>query len=353
MRSWPNSEALDLLRAMAAGMPFPMILIGPDERIVAQSPQAIAKFGGGLVGRHFYTVLRNPDVIEAVIMAASDGKAVETRFPLSDHVQDTVYKAKCAPLPMGDINGVMVCLEDTSSLEAAGQMRRDFVANVSHELRTPLTALIGFIETLRGPAKDDFEARDKFLETMEKEASRMNRLVLDLLSLSRVEGEERVRPKTRADLVEIIQSVVLSIGPLAETADVTLELALETEEAMVLGDQDQLVQVFTNLAENAIKYASSGKHVAFSLRTLERDPLLRTKAVEITVTDHGPGIDAIHLHRLTERFYRIDDHRSREQGGTGLGLAIVKHIVNRHRGRLKIDSEPGRGSRFSVIIEAL
>ncbi|MCR9086515.1 MAG: ATP-binding protein [Rhodobacteraceae bacterium] len=341
----------EVISAMAEGMPQPVIMIGPDERVLALSPAAAATFGGSdLIGRHFLTVLRNPDVIDAVAGVLRTGARQETRFAISDHAQETVFRAACAPLPLGGRHGVMVYLEDTSSLEAAGQMRRDFVANVSHELRTPLTALIGFIETLRGPARDDAEARDRFLETMDREAGRMNRLVLDLLSLSRVESEERVRPKTRADLVDVLKSVALSLGPLAQGAGVRLELDLKVPAGPVLGDQDQLMQVFTNLAENAIKYGASGGTVQFSLDRLAHDPMLRGPAYEASVEDFGQGIDAIHLHRLTERFYRADSHRSRDLGGTGLGLAIVKHIVNRHRGRLKIDSEPGRGSRFGVVI---
>lgn len=345
-----SSDVAAVLKGIAAGTPLPAILIGPDERILTLSPSAVEQFGEGLAGRHFFTVLRNPDVIDAVAGVLRDGMARKTRLALSDHAQDTVFRVSCTPVPLDTQRGVLVFLEDTTSLEAAGQMRRDFVANVSHELRTPLTALIGFIETLRGPARDDAQARDRFLETMEKEAGRMNRLVLDLLSLSRVESEERVRPKTQTDLVEILRSVSLSLRPLAEAAGITLEFDLQTDAAAVLGDQDQLMQVFTNLAENAIKYGASGERVRFGLRWIERDAMLRGPAWEAMIEDFGPGIDAIHQHRLTERFYRADNHRSRELGGTGLGLAIVKHIISRHRGRLKIDSEPGRGSRFSVVI---
>ncbi|MCV6598414.1 MAG: ATP-binding protein [Mangrovicoccus sp.] len=346
-------QGSELLSAIAAGLPQPAIMIGTNERILAMSPTAVEHFGDASLGRHFFTVLRNPDVIEAVGQVLRGGTPRKTRFAISDHAQDTVFKMSCAPLPLERGHGAMVSLEDTSSIEAMGQMRRDFVANVSHELRTPLTAILGFIETLRGPARDDAVARDRFLETMEKEAGRMNRLVMDLLSLSRVESEERVRPKTRTDLVEILRSVSLSLRPLAEAADVRMDLALNAQSAPIMGDQDQVMQVFTNLAENAIKYGGAGGRVRFELDRIDRDPMLRGPAWEATIVDYGAGIDAIHLHRLTERFYRVDGHRSRELGGTGLGLAIVKHIVNRHRGRLKIESELGKGSRFSVVIAAV
>lgn len=232
----------------------------------------------------------------------------------------------------------------------AGQMRRDFVANVSHELRTPLTSLMGFIETLRGPARDDAGARDRFLGIMEDEAGRMNRLIGDLLSLSRVESDVRVRPRTQLDLTGVLKTTLRNLNPLAVENDVVLAPEIAEPPLVLLGDSDQLIQVFTNLIENAIKYGGSGKTVEIAVQSHLHDPALRRPAVHVVVRDHGPGIDALHIPRLTERFYRADNHRSRALGGTGLGLAIVKHIINRHRGRLKIASELGKGARFTVIL---
>ena len=229
-------------------------------------------------------------------------------------------------------------------------MRRDFVANVSHELRTPLTALMGFIETLSGPAKDDPEARARFLGIMSGEAERMNRLVGDLLSLSRVEAEERVRPTQAVNLTDVLQTALRNLNPLAVDNDVTLTPVFGTEPMPLRGDADQLLQVFTNLIENAIKYGGEGKNVEITAEIQQHDSALRGPSARITVTDQGPGIDPVHLPRLTERFYRADNHRSRTLGGTGLGHAIVKHILNRHRGRLKITSTPGEGASFCVIL---
>ena len=245
---------------------------------------------------------------------------------------------------------VLLSFQDITQLANASQMRRDFVANVSHELRTPLTALMGFIETLRGPARDDAAARDRFLGIMTGEAERMNRLVGDLLSLSRVESDERVRPTDKVDLRYVLQSTLRNLNPLADEANVTLVLLMGDDPMPLLGDTDQLLQVFTNLIENAIKYGGKGKKVEIQVEQTLRDPSLRGPAVQVTVRDHGPGIDPIHLPRLTERFYRADSHRSRALGGTGLGLAIVKHILNRHRGRLKISSSLGQGAKFIVIL---
>ncbi len=279
--------------------------------------------------------------------------------------------------------GVVLSFEDMTEVEESSQIRRDFVANVSHELRTPLTALLGFVETLKGAARDDPEARNRFLGIMEKEAGRMARLVDDLLWLSRVEQEERMRPRDMVDLSAILDRVVAAITPVAEKAGVCLvverpvahaKTQLEETEAgtragtqaetragalagaipatfpEIPGDGRQLQQVITNLIENAVKYGGNDKQVEIALSGPIDEPSLRSKGVRISVTDHGEGIAPHHIPRLTERFYRVDNHRSREMGGTGLGLAIVKHIVNRHRGRLRIDSELGKGSRFMVIL---
>jgi two-component system phosphate regulon sensor histidine kinase PhoR len=271
----------------------------------------------------------------------------------NDGAQDITYEVACRYVNgIGAVQGgaVLVSFQDVTHLEQAVQMRRDFVANVSHELRTPQTALMGFIETLRGPARDDPAARDRFLSIMEGEAGRMNRLVGDLLSLNRVESEERVRPKERVNLSVTLRDTLSSLRPLADDAAVKLELAAPEEAVFVVGDADQLRQVFTNLIENAIKYGGSGGRVDVVLSASDRDPAVRGPAARVQVIDKGPGIDPVHLPRLTERFYRADNHRSRELGGTGLGLAIVKHIINRHRGRLRVESELGQGAVFTVIL---
>ncbi|MBY6134214.1 hypothetical protein KUV61_00110 [Nocardioides marinus] len=307
--------------------------------------------GGDVKGRHFATILRQPSVATAVENCLRDRAPRKARHLSNDGAQDTTFTVNLRYVPqVGAVNGgaVLICFEDITEREQAAQMRRDFVANVSHELRTPLTALIGFIETLRGPARDDSAARDRFLEIMEGEASRMNRLVGDLLSLNRVESEERVRPKAQVDLASHLSSTLKTLSPVAKAGGVDLEL--ETPEICppITGDPDQLQQVFTNLVENAIKYG--GDRVRVSLSFSDRDPAVRAPAARVQVIDNGPGIDPVHLPRLTERFYRADSHRSREKGGTGLGLAIVKHIINRHRGRLRVESELGRGATFTVIL---
>lgn len=340
----------DYLASLIAGVPLPLVLVGRDEMIARLNPAAVALFGGNMEGRHVFTVLRQPNVIDCIADTFRTATAHETRYHAKDATQESIYRVICAPVGAGPPAQVLASFEDVTPLETAGQMRRDFVANVSHELRTPLTAILGFIETLRGPARDDAAARERFLSTMAREAERMNRLVDDLLSLSRVETEERVRPTALQDLPEIVLSVCHGLRPIADDLGVSIEVVAATALPMVQGDADQLRQVFTNLIENALKYGGEGKRVQIAFATVPRDPLLGKRAIAVTVQDFGRGIDSIHIHRLTERFYRADDHRSQKLGGTGLGLAIVKHILNRHRGRLKIESDIGQGSRFTVLL---
>ena len=340
----------ELTRSILAGLPQPVLIVGADERVKAANDAAQAVFGTEIVGRPYITVIRQPALLDCLEGTLRHGQPGRARFIVTGQATESSYRVLTSPVAGEGMRGALVAFEDVTELEQAEAMRRDFVANVSHELRTPLTALTGFIETLKGAARDDAAARDRFLGIMEREAGRMNRLVRDLLSLSRVESEERMRPGERVDVLALVRSAVQSIRPLAEAAGVEIEFRGEGGPVMLLADPDQITQVFVNLIENAVKYGASGKLVTVEVTRVDREPSLRGPAVRFDVIDRGEGIDAVHLPRLTERFYRVDTHRSREKGGTGLGLAIVKHIVNRHRGRFRIESEKGRGSRFSVIL---
>jgi two-component system, OmpR family, phosphate regulon sensor histidine kinase PhoR len=230
-------------------------------------------------------------------------------------------------------------------------MRADFVANASHELRTPLASLLGFVETLQGPARNDAAARDQFLSVMRAQAKRMARLIDDLLSLSRIERNAHIRPDATVDLGSVVGHVTEALAPLARERGVELALERPPGPFDVAGDRDELIRVFENLVENAIKYGSSGGRVEVILAASPKGS--GRSDVAVTVRDHGPGIAAEHLPRLTERFYRVDVTQSRDKGGTGLGLAIVKHILARHRGRLTIESTPGEGASFTVRIERI
>jgi two-component system phosphate regulon sensor histidine kinase PhoR len=246
----------------------------------------------------------------------------------------------------------MLQFRDTSEQERLAQLRADFIANASHELRTPLASIRGFIETLEGPARNDDVARVRFLSIMATQAARMNRILDDLLSLSRIEMRAHLRPEHKVDLGELVAHVVHGLEPLATQAEIRLNFAPPAAPAMVRGDRDELEQVMQNLVHNAIKYGRHGGTVDVTIDRRRATKVTRA-ACTVSVRDDGPGIAPEHLPRLTERFYRIDTARSRAQGGTGLGLAIVKHILNRHRGELEITSEVGRGSQFTVILDSL
>jgi two-component system phosphate regulon sensor histidine kinase PhoR len=336
-----------MLSALIAGIPMPLVLVGSDARIQRANAPAVALLGEGVEGRHYMTAIRQPEVVALIDRVLAGGEGGQARHVVTGPSRDTVYRVLVAPLA-GE--GASLAFEDITDIELSSAIRRDFVANVSHELRTPLTALLGFIETLKGAAREDPAARDRFLTIMEREATRMNRLVGDLLSLSRVEAEERVRPGERVDIGALAASVAATLRGMADEAGVTITVTGAEGAPEIPGDPDQLTQVLHNLIENAVKYGGAGKRVTVEITREAHVPALRGPGVTVAVIDRGEGIDAIHLPRLTERFYRVDNHRSREKGGTGLGLAIVKHIVNRHRGRLKIESTRGEGSRFAITL---
>ncbi len=294
--------------------------------------------------------IRVPEVLEAVreVGAGAPGRVVEyvERVPV-----DRWTEARIGPVWLDQADRedgvpqfVVLALHDLTHLRRAERMRVDFVANASHELRTPLAALLGFIETLQGPAKADAEARGRFLEIMKGQAARMSRLVDDLLSLSRIEQRQHLRPLDRVDLVEVVKSVLDSLAPLAADRGVEIVTTFPRQPASARGDRDELIRVVENLVENGIKYGQSGKRVDVSVTVDGGEG-------RVIVRDHGPGIPPEHLPRLTERFYRVDVGDSREKGGTGLGLAIVKHIMARHRGRLVIESPEGEGATFTAVID--
>ncbi|MFV0333319.1 MAG: sensor histidine kinase [Tropicimonas sp.] len=345
----------DFSNELLAAIPMPLILIGPDQRIAAMNPGAGEVFPGMGPGGHYLTVLRQPALSALVEQCLNSGEGGTARYVDRAMMREASYRVGAAAVMRDGARSVLLSFEDVSDVEWAGEMRRDFVANVSHELKTPLTALLGFIETLRGPARDDAQARERFLAIMEREAGRMNRLVADLLVLSRVESAERQRPTGRVNIEELVKTVLLSLQVLARSEEVSLTMSRRDDGSgplTVQGDHDQLQQVLTNLIENGIKYGRKGGNLRVDLERFDRLPALRGPGVRISVEDDGDGFDPIHIPRLTERFYRIDNHRSRTMGGTGLGLAIAKHIVNRHRGRLRIKTEPGRGSTFTVLLPA-
>jgi two-component system, OmpR family, phosphate regulon sensor histidine kinase PhoR len=293
----------------------------------------------------------NPQGLPAtsVVRASAFAEALASmRLSGQEVTVETEFRGKPARIvsmqviPLGSEGDVLALMRDLSREQAVEKMRSDFVANASHEMRTPLASIIGSIETLQGAAKNDAKAREQFLGTMLTQAHRMKRLIDDLLTLSRIELNEHVRPNTRVLLPDVARQAKANLAAAAEDAGVTVAFNA-TGDIAVAGNPDELLQVAQNLLENAIKYGSSGKRVEIDCYTYSNQGIL-------VVKDFGKGIADIHLPRLTERFYRVSTQESRSRGGTGLGLAIVKHIVQRHRGKLAVASTEGQGSTFSVSI---
>lgn len=321
--------------------------------IVRANQPAIDVFGEDLVGSLLVRAFRHPDAMRAISAVLDNAPRAQAEFVIRAE-QPVLYRMTAAALSGSDPGepALVVTLKDISPLRAAQQMRSDFVANVSHELRSPLTTLTGLIETLSGPARDDSEASERFLGIMAREAARMDRLIGDLLSLSRVEADERVRPTEQVDLVELIRRVLATIRERPEAQDREIVFDPSEEVCLTAGDPDQLTQVFQNLLENAVKYSRSGGPVSITIERRQSAPRFASSVWAVAVSDEGEGIESEHIPRLTERFYRVDSGRSRQMGGTGLGLAIVKHIVSRHRGRLMIHSGQGEGTTVTILLAA-
>jgi two-component system phosphate regulon sensor histidine kinase PhoR len=326
-------------------LPDPVMVLDRNGIVIIANEPVRGVLDMDPVEQHLSASIRAPAVLDAV-NAALEGHApvrveYEMRVPLPRHFD--VYISPIAAFEPG-WPAVIIVLKDLTREQQIERMRADFVANASHELRTPLAALSGFIETLLGAARNDAAAREKFLETMRSQAERMKRLIDDLLSLSRIEMNVHLRPSGTVDLAQVARHVADIMSGMAKAENCELRLQL-SKPLVVTGDRDELVQVVQNLVENALKYASTGKVIDISGRRDEGH-------VELSVSDHGPGIAAEHMPRLTERFYRVSVQESRSRGGTGLGLAIVKHILIRHQGRLKVTSELGKGSAFTIRLLA-
>ena len=351
---WPTAS----MRAVADALPDPCLLTDGRGVVRFVNRAADARFGPIPRGDPLNFRLRATALNDALerVVAFDRAERVEWQEKIPTERWLEAHVAPIHLLPDLDQSlrrpdFVMVLIEDQTEQRRAERMRADFVANASHELRTPLASLTGFIETLQGPARNDAVARERFLGIMAVQAARMKRLIDDLLSLSRIEMKAHVRPDQPVNLTEILRHVGDALAPLAAENAVSLQFDPLPAAMPSVGDRDELVQVFSNLIENAIKYGASGGTVEIATSAEPNGGPALTNWV-IAVRDHGPGIPAEHLPRLTERFYRADIVSSRQKQGTGLGLAIVKHILTRHRGRLAIESEVGKGATFTVRLEA-
>ena len=345
-------------------VPLPLFLLDHRSQVLRKNAAAEALVLQDAAGRAFASGFRQPNLVAAIDSVLETGKAATVDLTMQSGTE-RAFLVRVEPIaapPTPDTResdgsnrhrnrkkekelepAVVIAMQDITSVVQTERMRADFVANVSHELRTPLSSLIGFIETLRGPARDDREAHDRFLAIMQEQADRMFRLIADLLSLSRIELEEHSLPNDAVNMIDVVHSVTDTVTLKAQERGMKIELDMPDILPPVTGDQDQLTQVLQNLVDNALKYGRDGTPVTIASTVSE-------KTLTISVRDRGLGIPKDHLPRLTERFYRVDAARSRELGGTGLGLAIVKHIVNRHRGKFSIQSEQGEGSCFSVSL---
>lgn len=362
--------------AILEGLEDPVMVIeaGPPgettaHRLVFANAAARALFRIQSRGARLITAIRNPQVIELVDEALFGGVAGQGPFE-GGGVHDRTWTVTTRPLaPAGGVHPLaLLILRDQTDLRRAERMRADFLANASHELRTPLASLSGFIETLRGPARDDPEAREKFLGIMQAQAERMSRLINDLMSLSRIELNEHVAPQGRVDLALAVTDVADALTPATRDKGVKIDWTAPARGvSAVEGDRDQIVQVIQNLVENAVKYSPRDGTIRVEVTapaTGDPPPTRDPEAAALTllspghragepyallrITDSGQGMPRDALPRLTERFFRVEGQKSGDRSGTGLGLAIVKHIINRHRGGLSVESAEGRGSTFSV-----
>ncbi|MBL8708090.1 MAG: PAS domain-containing protein [Rhodospirillaceae bacterium] len=362
-------DAGGALRAILNALPDPVLILDRGRRIVLVNAAARSLLGSDLENRSLLSVLRQPVLLTA-LEALSRGEAppplelaaIGGRSLTAELVPVDFDGPLPPPVDSGDESGgphVLIVFHDISGQRRMESLRSDFVANVSHELKTPLATLIGFLETLKGPARDDAAARARFLDIMLTEARRMSRIVADLLSLSRIELNEHQPPEGRADLKRIVGSIIDGLALKAKQRGIVVRLVDAERLPVVPGDADELTQVLQNLIDNAVKYSREQAIVTIRAEIVTDPALLRLHlppprslpaAVKLAISDQSPGIPREHIPRLTERFYRVDSARSREMGGTGLGLAIVKHIVNRHRGKLEIESVLGEGSVFTVYL---
>jgi len=333
---------------LAAAVADPLIIFDHSAAMVHANAAAFAAFGGLAPGMSLALKFRAPEM-QALLDSILSGEVAADAVDYTEKLPvERTYRVSASTV--GHATGLYVLVfKDQSETRRIDRMRADFIANASHELRTPLASIAGFIETLRGPARNDPAARDQFLQIMQNQTGRMARLIDDLLSLSRLEMKPYLRPGTEVDLRQTIDSVIDSLGPLASENGIVIEREFADGPLVVPGDRDELFQVFENLLENACKYGQSGGHVTVSIAGGEDS---QQPGFDVTIRDYGPGIAEEHIPRITERFYRVDVENSRTQKGTGLGLSIVKHILTRHNARLSIKSEVGKGAAFTVHLPA-
>lgn len=359
-QAWGHDRGLLGARASSAetivdSLPQPLILLDENRQIVRVTAGAKQLLGEMAAGRDLSSVIRTPQILEAVdtVLAGESDQHIEfdIEFPAMMSLSAQIQRLNEAT---ADGSILVLALFDVTEIKKSQKMRTDFVANASHELRTPLAVISGSIKTLQGPAQGDLEGQTKFLNMMEQHTTRMTRLVDDLLSLSRIELSASVAPEGTVDLYAVLSSItaLLEVPAARRNIKIVLEPGLDIRH--IVGDEIEISQLFQNLIDNAVKYSDENSTVRIGLRETIKPASASRRVelqyIEVSVADEGAGIPAEHIPRLTERFYRVNTARSREMGGTGLGLAIVKHIVGRHRGLLDIQSVEGEGATFTVFL---
>ena len=357
-----EKERLDKINALSVennylkntigNLPFPLIILDRRGYVLEFNHRAKEVFKPLASNKPISFFIFDSEIIKRIESVGRSQNAFEEVEFIHRENKNQIFDLLISQFFADNHAQTALILIDRSEAKEAEQMRVDFVANVSHELRTPLTSVLGFVETLKGPAGKDPDTRDKFLSIVENQASRMIRLVADQLSLSSIERIEAIQPQSHHDLNIIAERVCEILAGVARKQGCSIQLQHPEHDVMIIAEYDEIIQMIQNLTENAIRYgAQSGQvRIIITADTTYASSASKNRYACVSIEDDGDGIAPEHLPRLTERFYRIDKDRSRSKGGTGLGLAIVKHIVNRHRGHLHISSELGEGSQFTVYL---
>jgi two-component system phosphate regulon sensor histidine kinase PhoR len=325
----------------------PIILLDKYKTINYINKEGIKKFGNQALGKHIASIIRVPDLLQSIDLCLANKTNeivdIEINIPLFQFFKASIIYNESKDLQ--DDESVVLFLKDITEIIKAQRFRSDFIANASHELKTPLVSIKGFLETISGPAKDDKKAQEEFIPIILQQANRMENLINDLLSLSRIELEEHLQPQDKVNLKEIFQSVEDIHQNKLKEFEFKNNL---TEDIYVKGDYEGLLKVFSNLIDNSIKYSENNKIIEINHREIKGK--LLGIAYEIIVSDRGIGIHKDKINRVTERFFRVDPFKSSQRGGTGLGLSIVKHEINKHRGVFEIESDLGMGTKSIVYL---
>ena len=322
-----------------------LIILDKYKNIKYLNPSAKNKFGKESLGKHIATILRVPDLLQNIDLVLNKRKTINMDLELNQPSFQffKVYIMIGESVFSDDPDTLNLFLKDFTEIVKAQKFKSDFVANVSHELKTPLVSIKGFLETISGHAKDDLEAQKKFIPIMLEQADRMESLIKDLLSLSKIELEEHIQPQDKVNLKEVLSNVEDIHQKNLKLFEFKNNIK---DDFFIKGDHEKLIEVFSNIIDNSIKYSEKNKKIEVNCG--QGNGKVIGDSYTVSIKDNGIGIPTEQLPRITERFFRVDAAKSKKVGGTGLGMAIVKHIVNQHRGELEIKSEAQNGTEIKV-----